>query len=109
MISHVKTWKAYVTSAHLDLRDPNISYSSAGVPIDGIGSQSHLSANGAGGTQGALSALAGTGVSEVAITELDIAGGGSNDYVTAVKACLAVSKCVGITVRNLLLLWLERY
>lgn len=63
-------------------------------------SQGHLASGGAGGLQGALSALAGTGVSEVAITELDIAGGDANDFATAVKACLAVSACVGITVCN---------
>lgn len=58
---------------------------------------------GAGGVQGALTALAGTGVSEVAITELDIAGGAANDFATAVKACLAVTACVGITVGSLFL------
>ncbi|KAL5688896.1 hypothetical protein EMGR_000369 [Emarellia grisea] len=54
----------------------------AGIPIDGI----------------ALTALASSGVSEVAITELDIAGASSQDYVNVVKACLDVPKCVGITV-----------
>ncbi|RHZ48571.1 endo-1,4-beta-xylanase [Aspergillus thermomutatus] len=54
----------------------------AGIPIDGI----------------ALSALASSGVSEVAITELDIAGASSQDYVNVVNACLGVQQCVGITV-----------
>ncbi|KDR81998.1 hypothetical protein GALMADRAFT_59630 [Galerina marginata CBS 339.88] len=64
--------------------------------IDGIGTQMHLSAGGAGGAQAALTALASTGL-EVAITELDIVSASANDYTTVVKACLATSQCVSIT------------
>ncbi|KAI0352467.1 hypothetical protein OH77DRAFT_790303 [Trametes cingulata] len=64
--------------------------------IDGIGTQAHLSAGGAGGVQAALQQLATAGV-EVAITELDIVNAAPNDYVTVTKACLAVPSCVSIT------------
>jgi endo-1,4-beta-xylanase len=69
-----------------------------GVPIDGIGAQCHVS-KGEGDRVGwTLQALAeGSGVAEVAVTELDIEGGVVEDWLNVLKGVLECKRCVGVT------------
>jgi endo-1,4-beta-xylanase len=73
-------------------------FKARGVPIDCVGFQSHLGTSVAGDYRANLQRFADLGV-DVQITELDIASGGNqaNEYATVVNACLAVSRCTGIT------------
>ncbi|MFH8925867.1 endo-1,4-beta-xylanase [Streptomyces pristinaespiralis] len=73
-----------------------------GVPIDCVGFQSHFNSASPvpGDYQANLKRFADLGV-DVQITELDIEGSGSSQadsYSRAVNACLAVTRCTGITV-----------
>ena len=79
MISYVKKWIA------------------AGVPIDGIGAQAHLMSGEAKNVPASLAALCAV-VPQCAITEMDIVNAAPADYVTAVKACIDIANCVGVTV-----------
>jgi endo-1,4-beta-xylanase len=78
MIEHVKRWR------------------SQGIPIDGIGSQSHIGPGGGPNNAAALKTLS-AAAPEVAVTELDIVNAPSSDYVAVAKGCLALTNCVGIT------------
>lgn len=72
-----------------------------GVPIDCVGFQSHFNSNSPvpGDYRQNLQRFADLGV-DVQITELDIEGSGSaqaTSYGNVIRACLAVSRCTGIT------------
>ncbi|MER5894529.1 endo-1,4-beta-xylanase [Streptomyces sp. NPDC001876] len=77
-------------------------FKARGVPIDCVGFQSHFNSNSPvpSDFQANLQRFAALGV-DVQITELDIEGSGSAqaaNYTKVVNACLAVSRCTGITV-----------
>jgi endo-1,4-beta-xylanase len=80
----------------------------AGVPLDGIGIQAHLILGQVPSTlQANIQRFADLGL-DVAITELDVRmqtpadstklAQQANDYTAVTRACLAVTRCVGITV-----------
>ncbi|MCG7523097.1 endo-1,4-beta-xylanase [Streptomyces sp. OfavH-34-F] len=70
-----------------------------GVPIDCVGFQSHFNSGSPYNSnfRTTLQNFAALGV-DVAITELDIQGASPTTYSNVVKDCLAVSRCLGITV-----------
>jgi endo-1,4-beta-xylanase len=68
----------------------------AGVPIEGIGSQSHLTAGQGANSIAAMAALC-AAAPECAMTEVDIQNASSSDWGNVVKACLQQKNCVGIT------------
>jgi endo-1,4-beta-xylanase len=75
-------------------------FKSRGVPIDCVGLQSHFGNGIPGDYQTTIQRFAALGV-EVVITELDIAGGGSqqaDNYRKVVQACVSVPQCAGLTV-----------
>jgi endo-1,4-beta-xylanase len=77
-------------------------FKNRGVPIDCVGFQSHFNAQSPvpSNYQQNLQRFAALGV-DVQITELDIEGSGTaqaNNYANVVRACLAVTRCTGITV-----------
>ena len=74
-------------------------FKSRGVPIDCVGFQSHLGTTVPSDYQSNLQRFADLGV-DVQITELDIMQGSNqaNAYAQVTRACLAVTRCGGITV-----------
>ncbi|MFF3966085.1 non-reducing end alpha-L-arabinofuranosidase family hydrolase [Streptomyces griseorubiginosus] len=73
-------------------------FKSRGVPIDCVGFQSHFGAGGPpAGFRTTLSNFAALGV-DVQITELDIAQASATAYTDAVRDCLEVARCTGVSV-----------
>ena len=92
---NIEDWNAAKTQGTYNMvRD----FRSRGVPIDCVGFQSHFGSGGPPSSfQTTLSNFAALGV-DVQLTELDIANAGTTAYGNAVRACLNVPRCTGITV-----------
>ncbi|NJQ01720.1 endo-1,4-beta-xylanase [Streptomyces zingiberis] len=73
-------------------------FKARGVPIDCVGLQSHFGTGGPPASfQTTISSFAALGV-DVQLTELDIEGASQAAYSSAVRACMNVARCTGITV-----------
>jgi len=70
---------------------------SQGIPIDGIGSQGHLTSGQGANAPGAMAALC-AAAPLCALTEVDIQNGSNADWTNVLKACMDQKNCVGITV-----------
>lgn len=92
---NIENWSAGKTQGVYNMVK---DFKNRGVPIDCVGFQSHFGSGGMPSSfQTTLANFAALGV-DVAITELDIASAPATAYSNVTKACLAVARCVGITV-----------
>ncbi|NGO76333.1 1,4-beta-xylanase [Streptomyces sp. YC504] len=93
---NVENWTWAKTQAMYNMvRD----FKQRGVPIDCVGFQSHFNSDSPYNSnfRTTLQSFAALGV-DVAITELDIQGASSTTYANVTNDCLAVPRCLGITV-----------
>ncbi|MFE5260531.1 endo-1,4-beta-xylanase [Streptomyces coelicoflavus] len=93
---NVENWNWAKTQAmYAMVRD----FKQRGVPIDCVGFQSHFNSGSPydSNFRTTLQNFAALGV-DVAITELDIQGAPASTYANVTKDCLAVERCLGITV-----------
>ncbi|GAA1010101.1 1,4-beta-xylanase [Streptomyces sp. F-3] len=93
---NVENWNAAKTQAmYAMVRD----FKQRGVPIDCVGFQAHFNSGNPYNSnfRTTLQNFADLGV-DVAVTELDIQGAPASTYASVVNDCLAVSRCLGITV-----------
>ncbi|MFI8825497.1 endo-1,4-beta-xylanase [Streptomyces sp. NPDC053431] len=88
------TW-AKTQAVYAMVRD----FKQRGVPIDCVGFQSHFNSDSPynGNFRTTLQSFAALGV-DVAVTELDIQGASATTYANVANDCLAVPRCLGITV-----------
>lgn len=93
---NVENWTWAKTQAmYAMVRD----FKQRGVPIDCVGFQSHFNSGSPYNSnfRTTLQNFAALGV-DVAVTELDIQGASATTYANVTNDCLAVSRCLGITV-----------